>query len=474
MAKKEKMEALVPVEEQPYSVPENWRWVHWGSVGKFIAGNAFKNQYQGFTEYDIPFYKVGSLKYSDSFGILYDRSNMINEEIRNILKATLIPSHSIIFAKIGEAIRLNRRSINEIPCCIDNNLMAFIPQDCEMKYVYYWSQGIDLYTLTNATTVPAIRKSDLDVIPFPLPPYEEQQRIIDRIESLFAKLDEAKEKAQTVVDAFEDRKAAILHKAFTGELTEQWRRQHKPASAKVYLKKILDNNQCFSREDFKYWENNALPDGWVESKIGNLLYYAGRIGWKGLKAEEYTESGPLFLSVYNLNDGDEVTYNHVYHISEERYLESPEIMVQEGDVLLTKDGAGIGKLGYVKYLPQEATINSSLLLIRPANAAVSKYIYYMLLGPNLQRIVKERITGSATPHLFQRDIKEFVIPVPSMEEQEEIVKCLDKMLLNERLAKESAENLIEQIDDMKNSILAKAFRGELGTNDPTELPVDIM
>lgn len=104
--------------------------------------------------------------------------------------------------------------------------MAFIPIICQLKYAFYWSKGIDLYDFTNATTVPAIRKTDLEKISFPLAPLAEQQRIVDRIESLFTKLDEAKEKAQAVVDSFETRKAAILHKAFTGELTAKWREEH--------------------------------------------------------------------------------------------------------------------------------------------------------------------------------------------------------------------------------------------------------
>lgn len=214
-------QALVPDVERPYRVPENWCWVKWGNVGEFVAGSGFKNEYQGFTEYEIPFYKVGSLKNSDTHGFIYDNSNTINEEIRLKLKANIIPPYSVLFAKIGEAIKLNRRSINEIACCIDNNMMAFIPK-CLMRYAFYWTCGVDLYEYANATTVPAIRKSDLEMIPFPLAPLAEQQRIVDRIESLFAKLDEAKEKAQVVVDGFEDRKAAILHKAFTGELTAEW------------------------------------------------------------------------------------------------------------------------------------------------------------------------------------------------------------------------------------------------------------
>ena len=168
-AEEKLQQALVSEAEQPYKVPDNWCWTYWGNCGEFIAGNAFKKDYQGFQNYHIPFYKVGSLKYSDDNGILYDNSNTINDEILKILKATLIPVNSIIFAKIGEAIRLNRRSINNKACCIDNNLMAFVSKVGFWKYFYFWSLQLDLYDYTNATTVPAIRKSDLEGIEMPLP-----------------------------------------------------------------------------------------------------------------------------------------------------------------------------------------------------------------------------------------------------------------------------------------------------------------
>lgn len=218
--------ALVPDWEWPYKLPGNWCWTNWGECGEFVAGSGFKNEYQGFTNYDIPFYKVSSLKTANETGYLCDNTNTIDETVRKKLKAALIPANSLLFAKIGEAIRLNRRAINTVPCCVDNNMMAFIPIICQLKYAFYWSKGIDLYDFTNATTVPAIRKTDLEKISFPLAPLAEQQRIVDRIESLFTKLDEAKEKAQAVVDSFETRKAAILHKAFTGELTAKWREEH--------------------------------------------------------------------------------------------------------------------------------------------------------------------------------------------------------------------------------------------------------
>lgn len=156
-----------------------------------------------------------------------------------------------------------------------------------------------------------------------------------------------------------------------------------------------------------------LPEGWTSCPLGEHVYIAGRIGWRGLKAEEYTVSGPLLLSVPNLNHGDTVDFGRVNHISRIRYDESPEIKLMEGDILLVKDGAGIGKLGYVEGLPADATVNSSLLVVRPrTDLLLSKYLFYYLKSSHFQRLALERITGTSTPHLFQKDIKLLRILVP--------------------------------------------------------------
>ncbi len=165
-----------------------------------------------------------------------------------------------------------------------------------------------------------------------------------------------------------------------------------------------------------------LPEGWVDIELGDHLYIAGRIGWRGLKAEEYTPSGPILLSVPNLNHGDYVDFANVNHISVARYDESPEIQLKVGDTLLVKDGAGIGKLGYVAHLPAKSTVNSSLLVIRPTNPLLShEYLFYYLKGPSFQQIALQRITGSSTPHLFQKDIKRFRVLAPPFPEQQRIV-----------------------------------------------------
>jgi len=165
---------------------------------------------------------------------------------------------------------------------------------------------------------------------------------------------------------------------------------------------------------------------WETQRLGDVADLQGRIGWKGLTAKEYTQKGPYFLSVHSLNYGDYVDFRDAFHISQQRYDESPEIMLQADDVLICKDGAGIGKVGIVGDLPGQSTINSSLLLIRAKPNILPKYLYHVLQSPYFQRIVQSRLEGATTPHLYQRDIATFPVHLPPFEEQRRIVAVLDE------------------------------------------------
>lgn len=168
-----------------------------------------------------------------------------------------------------------------------------------------------------------------------------------------------------------------------------------------------------------------MKAGWEVKALGEVASLEGRIGWKGLTAKEYTDTGPLFLSVHSLNYGDYVDFRDAYHITQERYDESPEIMLQEGDVLICKDGAGIGKVGIMPKPIAETTINSSLLMIRATKMVLAKYLYYCLLSPYFQSIVQSKLEGATTPHLYQREINQFPVFLAPLDEQKRIVEVLD-------------------------------------------------
>ena len=427
--------ALVPDWEWPYKLPGNWCWTNWGECGEFVAGSGFKNEYQGFTNYDIPFYKVSSLKTANETGYLCDNTNTVDETVRKKLKAALIPANSLLFAKIGEAIRLNRRAINTVPCCVDNNMMAFVPIICQLKYAFYWSKGIDLYDFTNATTVPAIRKTDLEKISFPLAPLAEQQRIVDRIESLFAKLDEAKEKAQAVVDSFETRKSAILHKAFTGELTAKWREEH-GVGMESWEKKSV-GELCISLKYGTAKKSDASGNV-VVLRMGNLQQ--GEIDWSDL--------------AYS-NDPDDI----------EKYKLFP------GDVLFnrTNSAALVGKTAI--YRGEHPAIYAGYLikLDYDHDKIIGDYLNYALNTLDAKKYCNSvKTDGVNQSNINAKKIGAYSFNVPSIPEQEKIVSVIQKLLSKEQQTKEAAEIVLDQIELMKKSILARAFRGELGTNDPSE------
>ena len=423
--------ALVPDWEWPYKLPENWCQTNWGECGEFVAGSGFKNEYQGFTNYDIPFYKVSSLKTANETGYLCDNTNTVDETVRKKLKAALIPANSLLFAKIGEAIRLNRRAINTVPCCVDNNMMAFIPIICQLKYAFYWSKGIDLYDFTNATTVPAIRKTDLEKISFPLAPLAEQQRIVDRIESLFAKLDEAKEKAQAVVDSFETRKAAILHKAFTGELTKKWR---KSANTRWVYKKIKDCCKLGSGGT----PSRKVPD-----------FYKGDIPWIKTGEIEWND-------IYDTEE--KITQSAIDNSSARCY--------KPGVVLVAMYGMGVTR-GKASILRVQAATNQAVCVLEPQSALLyNRYLLYYFMRNYWD--IREKAVGGNQLNLSLTIIKELNIEIPPIDEQMEIVQILDDLFAKEQQTKEAAEKVLDQIELMKKSILARAFRGELGTNDPSE------
>ena len=205
----------------------------------------------------------------------------------------------------------------------------------------------------------------------------------------------------------------------------------------------------------------TLPGGWQTKRLIEVADIAGRIGWKGLTAKEYTDQGPLFLSVHSLNYGDYVDYRDAFHISQHRYDESPEIMLRTGDVLICKDGAGIGKLGIVGELQGPTTINSSLLLIRHKPCILPKYLYFALSSPYFQRIVNSRLQGATTPHLYQRDIADFPVLFPDLQDQQRIVSILDDAFEKLTSLRANYEKMLAGLSELKQSILQKAFDGGL-------------
>jgi type I restriction enzyme, S subunit len=362
------------------------------------------------------------------------------------------------------------------------------------KYLFYylaWNNEFYNYLGSNCTGTmyPTVAEQFILDFKIPLAPLSEQNRIVIKLDSLMEIIQHNKERLEKIPIILKRFRQSVLSAAVSGKLTEDWREKNdsiesafnfllkvKANREKKYNEELATYKKKKSRKPIKDYEIefeiNERIDSWATAKLENLIYIAARIGWRGLKAEEYTKKGPLFLSVYNLNYGEIVDYRDAYRISKERYIESPEIQLRNKDILLCKDGAGIGKLGIVENLPEPATVNSSLLVIRGREVFIPKYFFYFLKGPNLQNLAQQRITGSATPHLFQKDIKEFILDIPPLEEQKEIVRRVEKMFALADTIEARYKKAKDYIDKLPQTVLAKAFRGELVPQDPNDEPAE--
>lgn len=344
-----------------------------------------------------------------------------------------------------------------------------------LKYIFYCMQ----VNTIRSDTHKRYWISTYSKIKFSLPPLPIQRAIVKKVEGLFSSLDKAINDLKLVQDQLKIYRQAVLKKAFEGEFTATWRENNEVISSFEYLQNLSkkrlkekpEKGSIYYKKishDFKFFKDKQIPT-WSRGTLDKLVYIAARIGWRGLKKDEYTFSGPLFLSVHSLNYGKYVDYSEAYHLSIERYKESPEIQLKEGDVLLCKDGAGIGKIGIVKDLPINGTVNSSLLIIRGMDVLNQEFLYYLFSGPDLQKIVFERITGSATPHLFQNDIRKFELLIPPIEEQHQIVKEIESRLSVCDKVEQTIKDSLTQAEALRQSILKKAFSGQLLTPQEIEL-----
>ena len=430
--------ALVPDVEQPYKIPKNWCWVKLETLTSITAGGTPARNNQKFWDGgQIPWVKISDLsgKNLETTEEKITQLGLDNSSAKIFKKGTILYT---IFATIGEVAVLN------IDAATNQAIAGITCKETQsIDYMYYVLLVLKdlLVSKSKGVAQVNINQTILKETPIPLAPLAEQQRIVERIESFFAKLDEAKEKAQSIIDSFEDRKTAILHKAFTGELTAEWR----------LANKISETT----------WKNLTLND------IAD--YKKGPFG-SSITKTMFVPKGEHTYKVYEQGNAIRKTIDYgSYYINEQKYNELKGFAVHAGDIIISCAGT----IGEVYKLPRECeagVINQALMRVRVySNIKDRFFIYYF--GEIIKGDIRDQANGTAIKNIPPfKVMKAMKIRLPSLIEQEIIIDLIDGILSKEKRAKVVAEQVIAQIDGIKKSILSRAFRGELGTNDPTDEP----
>ncbi|TWH49266.1 restriction endonuclease subunit S [Sporomusa sp. KB1] len=451
MAKKQQLlleelleQALVKDEDKPYEVPENWVWVKLDYLCKYIQrGKSPKYS----TIESIP---VISQKCIQLTGFDLSKARFIDPStINSYIADRFIQPMDLLWNSTGTGTvgRINcypgDSTFQKLVADSHVTIIRPIKEKISPKCLLYWLSSpyiqdkIDLLTsgTTNQIELNTTTVKDQQV---PLPPLSEQQRIVALIESLFEKLDRAKELAQKALDSFENRKSAILHKAFTGELTKKWREE---------------NGVDFERD-------------WEEKKFSScvLLMQNGiskRGGTNGIDT--------VVLRLANILD-NRIVEDDLRHIKLNE-KESEKYLLSKNDLLIIRVNGSLDNVGKFIIVQNENSWAFCDHMIRARineDIVIAKFVMYFSLTNCYKVFVQTNIVSSAGQNtISQKSLIELQVPVPSLAEQKEIVRILDSIFENEQKAKELCD-VIDKIGHMKKAILARAFRGELSTNNPDE------
>ncbi|MEO7837898.1 MAG: restriction endonuclease subunit S [Anaerolineales bacterium] len=212
------------------------------------------------------------------------------------------------------------------------------------------------------------------------------------------------------------------------------------------------------------WLGN-IPSHWGTVPLKYICYMKGRIGWQGLTHAEFIDKGPYLITGMNFKNG-KMNWDECYHISQERYDEAPEIHVQEGDVLITKDGT-IGKLLFMDYLPGPTSLNSHLLILRPRNDEFSpKYLYYLLQSDAFLRFVDNVKTGTTFYGITQASMGDFRMLIFDKKEQQAIADFLDRKTAQIDTLIEKKQRQIGLLQEQRTALINHAVTKGLNPDAP--------
>ena len=428
LTSEEKLQAaLVPIEEYPYKIPQNWQWVRLNNLVSIVTGKKDAN------------YGSDNGKY---FFFTCASEPLRCDDYSFEGESLLLPGNG---ANVGEVFYYD----GKFEAYQRTYVIQKLSDEIDMRYLYYqilgfWKDYNKDKQYGSATNY--IKLGNFLNYNVPIAPRAEQQRIVEKIESLFSKLDEAKEKAQNAIDSYDMRVKSILDKAFRGEYSKKWRDNNK-----VSLEDWTDshiNEVCIPRAGFAFDSKKFTSEGYQVIRMGNL--YAGEL--------DLTRS-PVFIAKEDVD-------NNVLSRS----------LVHDGDILITLTGTKYKRdYGYAVCIEgnPELLVNQRILCLTPTEKIDKDYLLFYLRSEGFRDIFFSCETGGVNQgNVSSKFVENIELKLPSIEEQRVIASLLKDIMDKEDQAKEISIGIVDEIDIMKKSILAKAFKGELGTNDSSDEPAE--
>lgn len=413
------------------TIPETWFHITLGDVVRVSSGMGFPQKYQGKQEGIYPVYKVSDISNAviNHKGKAFLAGNYVGELEAKELKGEVFSEGVTLFAKIGEAIKLNRRAFVTRTGLADNNVMAVIPEMLISKrFIYHFMHTVDLTDASRSTTVPSIRKGDIECLPLNIPSQVEQKEIADRLDKLLAQVEATQARLARIPDIIKRFRQSVLTAAVSGELTEEWRER-----------------------------NDVLIEHWIATNIGCVAQVATGKTPKRTNPAYWDEGSIPWLT--SAATGTAFIFEAEQFVTNVAIKECTLKIFPAGTLLLAMYGEGKTR-GQVTEMRLEATCNQACAAILVDESKASKCFIKLRLQENYEETRKAAV-GGAQPNLNLNKVREIPVHLPSEAEQTEIVRRVEQLFAYADTLEQQAKAAKERVDKLTQAILAKAFRGEL-------------
>lgn len=405
--------ALMPREEQPYAVPDNWCWVR---LGACINKSTDKQTVCTSDDCYIGLENMESGKGVISYG---DASALKSE------KAVFHPGQ-VLYGRLRPY--LDKHDVAEVEGVCSTDILVYDVNPCsDARYIDYLMSTRRFVrhasSCAKGVNLPRVSPADVERFPIPLPPLAEQKRIVERVEGLFVKLDKAEFELQQAIEGSVGLRDSILYDAFNTASEEDWNI--------VAVSQIVDSLKYGTSEKSSY---------------------------------EY--EGMAVLRIPNIGD-EGIDFADMKHLSH-RDVKKDDLL-HENDILMIRSNGSrdlVGRCGIVPRLADKYTYASFLIRIRPSDDVYPAYLWRFLQSPQAREQLFNRAKSSSGIHnINSKEIGQIRMPLPPLDTQKTIVKRLGASLAREGAVVQIMRETLKCIQNIRAEVLAKALQGKLGTNN---------
>lgn len=407
--------------------------------------------------------------------LLKDSEDKISEIAVKSGGMKLLPKNSVLFVtRSGILAHTFPVALTAIETAINQDIKAVTPNEVTLpKYLAYLLKGMQREILDNCskdgTTVASIETELLEKKVFPLAPRAEQKRIVEKLDALLARVDATRARLDRIPELLKRFRQSVLAAATSGQLTEDWR-QEQLAKASAQPVAPVHHGSDSDLPPSK-GQVESMPTGWAYERAADVC---AKVQSGGTPKEGFTESGIPFLKVYNIvNQLVSFEYKPQYIDVAIHNGSMSKSQVQPGDVLMNIVGPPLGKVAVVPATYKAWNINQAITLFRPSERVSTGWLYCILCGgENIADILHETRGSAGQTNISLSQCRDFIFPIPPVVEQKEIVRRVEYLfgLADKLEAHYTAARA--KVDKLTPALLAKAFRGELVTQDPNDEPAE--